>query len=176
MPLATGDQMTAEIVGLWGGALGQEIQSLPAAYTRAAGIKALRNTGIAEYAFSGEILESRSLEDYGAPGVRYQEMLVDCGVPLILVTRGVSPPRVYSLDAAVLDEPKPGDHISGIAILDARVSSRYPHLVERQIVASVVALEELLVLPHTGRLGETRPCRSSAERRKGMPLLVTMEV
>jgi len=173
--IAIGDRIPIEVLGFWGGALGQEVQSLPAFYSSTPGNKSLRSIGIAEYAFSGEVIERKSLEDYGAPGVRYQELLVDCGVPLILVTRGTSPIQALNVDTRTLGEPKTGHHVTGLAILDARIAFRYPTLIEREISAAVVGLEELNLLPRSEAFGETRPCHSSADRDKGMPFIITVE-
>lgn len=138
-PLLIGDLVEVELLGNPGGH-STAIPPLPAFQPRLSN-KSLRKIGIAEYAFSGKILQVETLTDFGGEGTVYQEVLVDCGIPVIITSSDGS-----GFFGAI---PRPGSnltagaHLRGLMLLRARLSFRYPALIERPLKAKVVSLSAL---------------------------------
>lgn len=173
--LSVGQEVVFEILGHWGAALGQEIQCLPSLQSTL-GERHLRRVGFVEYLFSGYILEHRSLSDYGAPGVRYEEVLVDCGVPLILVAKGISPLSVHDVDKLDGIGIQPGRYLSGLALVDARISFRHPHLIERNVRGRIRSITELNLFSGSTEFGTTKQIPSLEGRRPGLPVVLEVDL
>lgn len=173
--ISVGDRLPVELIGYWGGALGQEVQSLPS-FQGSHGRETLRRIGLVEYAFCGKILACERLANFGADGLTYTEVLVDCGVPVVLVTHGVQ--NAFALN---LDEPKDsgislGRYLSGLMLLNARISFRYPSLIERELNSIVLSISLLDLSPSSAVLGEAQHVKFVNGRHTKMPVILGLEL
>lgn len=173
-PLHVGERISCELIGYWGGALGQEVQSLPS-YQSREGSKLLRRTGLVEYAFCGEIRSVQTLQDYGGPGLAYQETLTDCGLPIILVSHGLVAVSAWNLDDPTHSEISVGRYLSGLTLLDARISFRYPHLIACPLQVEITSISALDLFPSSRALGGVRPWDSTEAEGVTRPLILGLE-
>jgi hypothetical protein len=174
-PLTIGRVIKLELLGFWGGSLGQEFQALQAFQTRA-GDKTLRRLGIVEYAFGGQVLEVRSIENFAGPGIRYTEILLDCGVPIVLTTIGSVGPWAENTEDKTVRGVTVERFLSGLMLLDGRISFRYPQLITRELEAKVTGIRTLDLVGHSGEIAGLRESDRIPPSKSGMPLVLSVEV
>jgi hypothetical protein len=109
---------------------------------------ALAKVGLAEYAFWGRVVE---IEERLEKGSLHREALLDCGVPVILVTDGLEAFGMWDLDNPANRRPAVGRHIGGLGILHAALV-RSPVLIESFVRARVasIGIVDVMATTHTG--------------------------
>lgn len=172
-PLSVGLDISVTIVGYPGSTLAVEVPILDC-YLAKGGKKALVRTGLAEYAFSGEILELRKEERRG--GTVYQEALVDCGVPIIFAARGFPAITATELDSLSALELSKGRYLSGLIWLNGLISYREPALIEQRLKARVVSIAVIDLMPKAEVLAGVREEQSVDSYGARLPAILGIEV
>ena len=129
-----------------GDALEADLRSLPVGYLTfhlPKGTKMLQRTGMFEYLFGGEIRQVRSDAIPDHPGHVWQQVLLDCGLPMTIVHIGWGPLRVRGgLEAAKEITPSSiGTYIGGAIILTAEISFFSPRRLAPGVEAKVCTIE-----------------------------------
>lgn len=174
-PLRVGSFIKLELLGFWGGLLGPETQALEAFQTRV-GQRSLRRMGITEYAFGGRILEARSLQNFGGPGIRYTETLVDCGLPIVLIAMGRVGPQAEDTEDNSRNAISEGRFLSGLMLLEARISFRYPQLITRELEAKITRIRTFDLVGRFGEIGSLHDPERIDSRESRLPVVLGVEV
>jgi len=174
-PLHIGMDIPLTLVGNPGSTLGVGAAPLNCYLSNRGKVRLVR-TGLAEYAFCGRIIEVKRDEPMGK--LVYQEVLIDCGVPIIFATDGY-PGFVPILD---LDDPgnkesSPGRYLSGLMLLDAHISyRREPVLIEQEVRARLTSLATVDLLPDAKTLAGLLEMQSVDSLSAKLPLIMGIEV
>lgn len=171
--IGIGASITLSLVGTRGSTVGPEILALDW-YMADEGTKALVRTGLAEYAFSGKIIEVRS--EAFSKGLVFQEALVDCGVPIITATHGVPGIAPFDLANPANQELFRGRYLSGLMSLSAYVGFREPALIEHELQAKVTSIGVVDLLPNAQVLAAVREQRSLDCAGSTLPVILGIEV
>lgn len=173
-PIEIGREIDLTLVGNPGSTMGVEVPSL-CSFVADKGKKALIRIGLAEYAFSGLILEVRYQT---RSGFTYREALVDCGFPLVFVTHGI--PGIHPLD---LDDPTKGEvsrgrYLSGLMFLSGQISFRSsdPPLIKAELKSRVKAISVIDLRPDSMTLGGLKEVESLDSATASLPALLGVEV
>jgi hypothetical protein len=138
------------------------------------GKKALVRTGLAEYAFCGEILEVRKEERRKA--FFYQEALIDCGVPIILAAKGFPGIAATDLHDLSSKELSRGRYLSGLVWLNGLISYREPKLIEQRLRARVASIAVIDLLPKAEPFAGLREEQSIDSYSARLPIILGVDV
>jgi hypothetical protein len=173
-PLTIGQDLHLTIVGNPGSPIGVEIPVFDC-FLADKGNKTLIRTGLAEYAFCGEILEVRRQDRWN--GRVYHEALIDCGVPIILVTREFQDFKVIDLDDGSSKELSRGRYVSGLTWLTGLISFRYPEpLIDKVLRAKVASISVIDLSPTAEVFPGLRAERSIDSYKARQPIILGIEV
>jgi len=111
------------------------------------GTKVLRRTGVFEYLFGGEIRQVRSETIPDHPGHVWQQVLLDCGLPMTIHHIGWGPlPLRGDLDAPKeVTSTSVGAYIGGVVVLMADISFFSPRRLAPGVDAKVIGVEVMRV-------------------------------
>jgi len=176
--LGEGAEVKLTLLGTPGSTLGIEIPALDT-FMADSGRKVLARTGLAEYAFSGEIVKTEARRGAGRHAgfdIVYRETLLDCGLPIIYATEGIPTISPDDVDDPGNREFKPRRYLSGLMSLQALISFREPELISAEIKAKVLSVGTIEIFPSSGEVGKVTVQRSIDTKRSHKPLLMKIEI
>lgn len=174
--LSVNAEIPLSLVGSPGSTLGAEVLALDC-FSATDGRRTMTRTGLAEYAFQGRVLEVRERQDEGK--IVYQEVLLDCGVPIVFAThgyRGFIP--IFDITNPSNKETQPGRFLSGLLLLSAHISPSFrdPVLIKREIKARVKSIMLIDLLPNSVSLAASIERQSLDSASAQLPVILEIEV
>lgn len=172
--LRVGNSISVSLIGYRGGTVDAPIRPMPC-YISTSGRKTLTRTGLLEYAFSGQILESKKRKWIGS--IEYREVLLDCGLRIIFAEYfGRATGAIEDLEQPANREFTKGRYLSGLMLLCAHIvwSFRDPPLLRHVQEAHIVSIEEIDLSPNTLSLGKLNSIKSVAPQ-SSPPLILGLE-
>lgn len=174
-PLSVGVDLSLALVGNPGSTVGSTVRGLDC-YMADDGQRTLKRTGLAEYAFSGRILEVRGREVPN--GLTYTEALLDCGVPLIFAAYrgpGIAPHDL--VDPTNQDLGK-RHYLSGLMLLSAHIvwAFRDPPLIKHELRVRVASITEVELSPSAKILGGLIARQSIDSQDAVLPVVLGLEI
>lgn len=176
--LIVGHAISLELVGNPGNTLGVSVPALDT-FMADEGKKQLLRTGIAEYAFSGEIRQTVSQQMPGnivGQEIFYVETLLDCGLPIVFVTQGISTISPDDFDRRGNREFIVGRYLSGLMSLRGHISFREPALISAEIQAKIVSISVIDLAPKAVRVSATEEHHSVDPRGIYLPIVLRIDV
>jgi hypothetical protein len=174
-PIILNDEIELDLVGNPGSTAGIEVFALDT-YLANQGVRSLRRTGLAEYAFSGRILDVKSRRHRRIPEIVRREILLDCGIPVIFATQGIEGISPLDVDQPTNKQPTIGRFLSGLMILQGSWSIREPPLVSAPVRAKIASLAVVDLFPRAEPPGRVLEREAVETRDTMLPIIMGIEV